>query len=137
MRGYLQLHGINKSINDEIRIKKNKILLKEYEYKVEMDSREFEKYFDVYAKSNIVAMEILTHDIMEELISFYQKYETNFEILIKNNNVYIRFDTGAMFEPNILKKAHDIDTLWIYYSVLQFVTNVTTKINKLLKEIEI
>ena len=64
-----------------------------------MDSKEFEKYFDVYSNSDIITMEILTHDIMEELVQFYDKYKIKFEIVIKNYNIYIRFDTGAVFEP--------------------------------------
>ena len=102
-----------------------------------MDSKEFEKYFDVYSDSNILAMEILTHDIMEELVQFYNTYRIEFEIVIKNNNIYIRFNTGVMFEPNILKKSNDMNTLWIYYNVLKFITNVTIKINKLLKDLDV
>ena len=82
-------------------------------------------------------MEILTHDIMEELVNFYVKYKIKFEIVIKNNNIYIRFDTGSMFEPNILRKSNDINTLWVYYSILNFVTNFSFKINKLLKDVEV
>ena len=82
-------------------------------------------------------MEILTHDVMQELTEFYDTYKIKFETVIKNNNIYIKFDTGAMFEPNILKKSNDINSLWIYYNVLNFVTNLTIKINKLLKDLEV
>ena len=82
-------------------------------------------------------MQILTHDIMEELVQFYNTYKIEFEIIVKNNNIYIRFNTGVMFEPNILKKANSINTLWIYYNVLRFTINVTEKINKELKDLEV
>lgn len=135
--GIFSITQLNNYLTDEIRIKKNRYTLKNNHNKVEMDSKEFEKYFDVYSDSNILAMEILTHDIMEELVQFYDTYRIEFEIVIKNNNIYIRFNTGVMFEPNILKKSNDINTLWVYYNVLKFVTNVTVKINKLLKDIQI
>lgn len=135
--GIFSVTHLNNYVTDEIRIKKNRYTLKNNYNKVEMDSKEFEKYFDVYSNSNILSMEILTHDIMEELLKFYNTYKIEFEIVIKNNNIYIRFNTGVMFEPNILRKSNDINTLWVYYNVLKFVTNVTVKINKLLKDLEV
>lgn len=135
--GIFSITQLNNYISEEIRIKKNQYIKKNNSNKIEMDSAEFEKYFDVYSSSDIVTMEILTHDIMEELIQFYDKYKIKFEIVIKNYNIYIRFDTGAVFEPNILKKANDMNTLWVYYNILNFVTKLTIKINKLLKDVEV
>lgn len=134
--GIFSTSFLNNRVYDEVTIKTNKVLFKDTNI-VEMDSSEFEKYFDVYSNSNILSMEILTHDIMEELVNFYVKYKIKFEIVIKNNNIYIRFDTGSMFEPNILRKSNDINTLWVYYSILNFVTNFSFKINKLLKDVEV
>ena len=102
-----------------------------------MDSREFEKYFDVYCDNNILAMKLLTHDIMEELVIFNKKFGVDLEIVIANNKIYTRFDTGMMFEPDIIRKAYNMKTLWLYYNILIFVTNVTIKLNKVLKDIEI
>ena len=56
---------------------------------------------------------------------------------MKNNNIYIRFNTGVMFEPNILRKSNDFYTLWFFYNVLKFSVNVYVKINKLLKDLEV
>ena len=133
--GIFSVSFFNIAIPNEVRIKKNSI--KNNSNKVEMDSKEFEKYFDVYSDSHILAMEIFTHDIMQEIIDFYNSYKINFEILLKGNKMYIKFDTGKMFEPNILRKSSDIKTLWVFYNVIEFITNFTAKINKLLKDIEI
>lgn len=135
--GMFSASKLNNYIDGELRIKKNKYLLNSSPNKVEMDSKEFEKYFDVFSSSEILAMQILTHDVMEELITFFEEYKIDFEIVIKGNNIYIRFDTGIMFEPNIMKKANDMNTLWIYYKVLKFITNFTIKINKLLENLDI
>ena len=135
--GIFSVTKLNSYLTNEIRIKPNEYSFNNNYNRVEMDSKDFEKFFDVYSNSKILAMEILTHDIMEELVHFYNTYKIKFEIILKNNNIYIRFNTGVMFEPNILKKSNDMKTLWIYYNVLKFVTNVTIKINKLLKDIQI
>ena len=135
--GIFSVAEINKHLTEELRIKKNKYIFNGNINKVEMDSNEFEKYFDVYSSSNILAMEILTHDVMEELVGFYENYKIKFEIIIKDNKIYIRFDTGIMFEPNILKKSSDMNTLWVYYSVINFVITLTSKINNILNDSEI
>lgn len=135
--GIFSVSQLNINVSNEIRIKKKSYIIKNNHNKVEMDSKEFEKYFDVYSDSNILAMQILTHDIMEEITQFYSNYKIAFEIIIKNKIINIRFDTGVMFEPNILKKSNDINMLWVYYNILEFVINFTFKINKLLKDLEV
>lgn len=135
--GIFSVTKLNSYLTNEIRIKSIEYSFNNNYNRVKMDNKDFEKFFDVYCNSKILAMEILTHDIMEELLQFYNTYKIKFEIILKNNNIYIRFNTGVMFEPNILKKSNDMKTLWVYYNVLKFVTNVTIKINKLLKDIQI
>ena len=133
--GLFSVSFFNISIPNEVRIKKNQVKTKNN--RVEMDSKEFEKYFDVYSDSNILTMEILTHDIMQEIIDFYNLYKIDFEMLLKRNKMYIRFNTGSMFEPNILKKSSNIKSLWVFYNVINFVTTFTIRMNKLLKDLEI
>lgn len=128
---------LNYNLEESLKIKKNKRTIKRIKNKVLMDSREFEKYFDVYCDNNILAMKLLTHDIMEELVIFNKKFGVDLEIVIANNKIYTRFDTGMMFEPDIIRKAYNMKTLWLYYNILIFVTNVTIKLNKVLKDIEI
>ena len=62
-----------------------------------MDSEEFEKIFDVFSKDKILAMQILTADVMESLIKFKNKYDIDFEIVLMNNNIYLRFFVSNMF----------------------------------------
>lgn len=135
--GIFSATKLNSYLTDELRIQTHEYGFNNNYNRVKMDNKDFEKYFDVYCNSKILAMEILTHDIMEELLYFYNTYKIKFEIVLKNNNIYIRFNTGVMFEPNILKKSNDMKTLWIYYNVLKFVATVTIKINKLLKDVQI
>lgn len=62
---------LEKAILNTIKIRKDSIkeLLKKEE-KMNMDSSEFEKYFTVYAKDKIVAMQVLTADLMQIFIDF-------------------------------------------------------------------
>lgn len=126
-----------KDIGTEIKISKNKIKILEQARRVEMDSVEFEKYFDVYSQNKIEAMQLLTIDVMETLINFYKKYNLDFEIIFRNNTIYMRFFTGPMFEPQIFKNSMDKKTLAIYFCILKFIVDVSKNVNKALQEVEI
>ena len=105
--------------------------------RIQMDDEEFEKYFDVFSDSDMITMQILTHDVMEELVSFYTQYRCKFEIIIKDNKLFIKFLTGDVFNPKVLKKITDSDLLWTYYTILNFVTRLCIKINNSFEGTEI
>ena len=142
-RTYTKFHGIfakiviDKSINSELRIKQNG----SYRFsknRLEMDSSEFEKCFDVSATNKIIGMQLLTADVMEELIEFINKTNMRYDIVIKNNNIYLRFHSGIMFEPQALKKGIiDKEHLQKYFYMLNFTYNLSDKIIKLINETEI
>ena len=136
-QGIFGLTKCSKDINTYIKISKNKIKLFDNNSRVEMDSQEFEKYFDIYSEDKILAMRILTADTMEYLINFYEKYKLEFEIVFRNDKIYLRFFTGPMFEPKVFGNSMDKELLFIYYSILDFVLQVTKKINKTLQDVDI
>ena len=103
------------------------------ELRTQLDSPEFEKIFDVYASDKIVAMQLLTADIMQNLMQFYNEMGIDYELTIKKNCMYIRFWCGKMFETASLGKfSLDRDTLYKYYRMLDFTFSLTDKMLKLL-----
>ena len=103
--------------------------------RIQLDSPEFEKVFDVYASDKIVAMQLLTSDIMQDLIQFNNEMRTNYELTIKENCMYIRFWCGEMFETAKLEEfSLDRSTLYMYYRMLDFSFSITDKMVKLLNE---
>lgn len=121
---------------DELRIKKNKRKITNQNNFENLDYSEFQKYFDVSCTSQSLAMKILTPAIMKELITFYLQYTICFEIVMKKKQLYIRFDTGTMFEPNILRKSLTPNTLWVYYNVLEFVILFSAKLYQMIRDSE-
>lgn len=105
--------------------------------KVEMDSSEFEKHFDVYGTDKIIVMQILTSDIMEMLIEFKESSKIRYELTLKNGQIYIRFHTGGVFEPKLFGQSLDFNTLKKYYDIIEFIFRVTRQINKVIAETEI
>lgn len=126
---------LNKTVLANIKIRKNTLTLIKPKDKIEMDSSEFEKVFNVYGTNPIITMQLLTADVMQMLIDFKEQNRFTPEITIKENNMYIRFNTGEVFEANMLKKALDYDTLLKYYNIINFTLELTEKILKNIKEI--
>jgi len=126
----------NKDIGTYIKISKNQLKIFGPNNRVEMDSAEFEKYFDIYSENEMITMQLLTSDVMTTLIDFYNKYSIEYEIVIRNDRLYMRFFTGAMFEPKVFGNSMDKELLLRYYCILKFIIDVTKEVNKALKEVE-
>ena len=126
---------VNKNIGANIKILKNKLLSFPNKGKLELDSEEFEKNFDVYADNSNVAMRILTADVMQYMIDFIKI--AKYEITILKNHIYIRFETGEMFEPKMGKSTIDKKTLQGYYYILKFIIGLSKKINGEIQEFEV
>lgn len=98
--------------------------------KIEMDSSEFEQTFDVRATDKILAMQVLTSDVMDALLNFINQYKIQYEITVKESNLFIRFKTGLMFEPKSAKITLEKQSLKKYYEILQFIIKVSEEITK-------
>lgn len=127
---------MDKSITGELRISQNRTVYSKN--KLEMDSSEFEKYFDVEASNNIVGMQILTADVMEELIDFQNNANMEYDICIQDNELYLRFHCGEMFEAGKLKDGPiDRDTVKKYFYMLNFTYNLSNKLINIINDTEI
>lgn len=83
-------------------------------------------------------MQLLTADIMETLLDFKNNTKINYDIYINNNNIYIRFHCGEIFEVRSMKKGHyDETTLRKYYDILKFTHDLSNKIINTINETQI
>ena len=127
---------MEKSINSDLLIRRNHSISKKN--RLDMDSQEFEKVFDVSATNQIIGMQLLTHDIMELLLSFKKSTGINYDISIYNDVMYLRFHTGSMFEFKSFKKGpFDEKILRQYYNVLNFTSTLSKMLIDLIEKTEI
>lgn len=105
--------------------------------RVEMDMSEFEKIFDVKTDDRIKAMQILTADIMTEMIELVQTSKVKFEFYINHDIMYIRFHAGAMFEPEVFGKSMQLDKLKKCFDKIEAVKNVTEHVCNVINETEL
>ena len=101
--------------------------------KLEMDSIEFEKLYNVYTDNSIICMQLFTSDIMQMLTDFNLEYKIFPEITIKQNNLYLRLKLKkGIFEPKLFKKV--LDYKEIQYNYL-FINSIMNLCNAFLKNI--
>lgn len=105
--------------------------------RVDMDSSEFEKIFDVTTSDKIKAMQILTSDVMADLIDFKSKYNKRFELTVIDSKLYLRFHSGNVFERMAFKSELDYNTLKTYFNYLNFSCEVSKKIYNVINETQL
>lgn len=127
---------LDKSINTTLRIQRNSSIFEKN--KLNMDSQEFEKYFDVLSDNQIIGMQLLTSDVMQKLTEFYNSVDYRFDIVINNNTMYLRFHSGRMFETGNFKEgAIPRDTLNKYYNILNFINDLTYELINVIHSTEV
>lgn len=128
----------DKFISGKIKLRKNSIIKNVLSgNRLEMDSSDFEKLYDVYTSEGIITMQIFTADIMQMFLDFKENNKMVPELTIKGNKLYIRFNTGDIFEAKVFKSSLDYSTLQKYFNTINFTLDITEKILKNIKETEI
>ena len=121
----------NTDIKNTIKIRSDKgflgKLLPANKQFIQLDSQEFEKLFDVYSTDKILAMRILTSDILDYMINFKKENKIKYELTLKNSSLYIRIHCKDMFEAPFSKDSLDFDTLHMYYKIIHFVCELNKK----------
>ena len=102
-----------------------------------MDSAEFEKNFDIYSSDQILAMRILTSDIMDYMVNFTTENKVKFEITILNQDLFIRIHCKNMFEASLSKSSIDENILKEYYTYLNFMCELNKKFYRIISEKDI
>jgi len=69
------------------------------------------------------------------LIQFENQTNMKYEVFIKDNELYLRFHSGEMFEvPDIKKEALDKSTIHKYFYMLNFTYNLSKRLINLVNE---
>lgn len=106
--------------------------------KINMANKEFGKNFEVYTTNELITKIVLYDELMEKLVELKKKFNITYEVVLKENDIYIRIYSGPMFEPNLIGKPIDRNVLLKYYSLVKFTIDLANELNARLpkKEIE-
>jgi len=135
LAGYVKLP---KNIGTYIKVKRDSLkFFGGSKQRLEMDMSEFEKIFDVETGDKIKAMQILTADVMTDMINMIQTSKVKFEFYINHDMMYIRFHTGELFEPSIFGKSMQFDMLKRYCDITENTIKIVEDICNKVMSVEI
>ncbi len=120
----------NKNVDIKI-LSRNKNTRKEQET-VMLDNNDFNSKFITISNSDVEAYQILTSDV----ILFLNKQIENmdFDISIKNDEIFMRFYTLPIFEAGSNGPVMKKESFYRYFEVLNFIIDFSNKINNIYKD---
>lgn len=92
--------------------------------RINLDSAEFEKYYDVMSNNKIWALQVLNSEALEGLIGMRTFFKKPISIRIVENKIYFRLYCGDIFEPATLKNTINFDILYKYYRLMDIPRNI-------------
>ena len=107
--------------------------------RIEVDSAEFEQYYDLIATDRLLALKIFTPELIEIFNELRREHpKSGFELKIEGSKVYFRFKCGHdLFEPPIFKSDLDEKTIKRYFKLIYYPFELSKEIVKRVSETEI
>lgn len=127
-RGLYGFVRLNYPISNIIKVTTNSFLRKYDAKRIEVESTEFEKLFDIQANNKINAMQIFTPELLEKFVSLNFNKRNAFEVKVHNMTIYFRYRCGEIFEPPALSSGVDYDLLYKYFSIINYPIEIVENI---------
>ncbi len=108
------------NISSRVYIVSNSGFRKFSKKRVEIDSSEFEEYYDCITDDKVKAMRIFTADLIEKYIEIVKDNKNGFELKIEDNNLFFRYKCGNVFEPPTFKSGLDKEFVKKYYKLIYY-----------------
>lgn len=133
-RGIFGCANINKNIKAEVIIDLNDFKRKYRLNRIELESIEFEKAFDCFSDNKIVALQILTTDVVEQINELCNMFKNSIQIRIFDNMIFYRFSLEEVFLPPKFKNILDRNRLKKIYDAINISKNLIECINESIDE---
>lgn len=124
---FLGLYGIIKlkvPTRADFMVRENSTFSKFSKKRIEMESSEFEKYYDVFSgskKDNELrqnAMELLTPETIEQFVAIRNIFKQSINVRVDRDRIYFRIEVGDIFEPPTFKNSMDFEMLKKYFLII-------------------
>ena len=133
-KGMFAVIRSEKDIGAWVKVTKNRFKFFALGNRVETDNMAFEKIFDVYTNNKSVAHQLIQGDMANILMQFHKDYDLRFEVMFKENIIFMRFFTPSMFEPKLFGNSMDKKLLFTYYNMIRFISAVVNKVETTTRE---
>lgn len=119
-----------RNIISRIYISNDSITKRYSEDRIEVDSAEFEKYYDCMSKEKVRTLRILTSDVIEKFNEIRRNSKYGFELKIEDDMIYFRYKCGQIFEPPTFKSGLDKEIIKKYYRYIYFPLELVIKLSE-------
>lgn len=126
---------LKQSINSSIMVYKNTFL--EDRVSIKTESNEFDKLFDIKADDKMLAMRILTSDVIDFIVSLKKEKNIEFDFTIINQELSIRMKCSKSFEPPKKKDFLNKNVLYEYYKRLDAMCSLIRKLSEIINSKEL
>ena len=118
--GYIKLKT---PTNADFMIVNNSSFSKFNKNRIEMESAEFEKYYDVFSGNRTGglrqnAMEILTPEAIEQYTKIRNLFKKPLNTRVCKDTIYFRISVGDIFEPPTFKSSINFEMLYKYFLII-------------------
>ena len=117
-KGLFGIIFFSETTKGKLEIIKNNNLKKYSKERINLDSAEFEKYYDVMSNNKIWALQLLTSEKIDSLIEIRNYFKKPIFIKIESNRVYFRLECGDVFEPTKWRKSVNFNLLYKYFRLI-------------------
>lgn len=125
--GLFGIVDIQDSMIMKMDITSNNFLNKYNKDRIEVDSGEFEKNYDMFSTDKVRTMEIFTSDIIEEFNKFEDETHYVMQVKVVPNRLYFRISCGEAFEAPVVKGALSYDYLYHNFKMIDFPINIISR----------
>lgn len=126
---------LKKSIHSKIFVFKDSLI--DGKEIIKTDSLSFNNYYDLYAEDKLLAMRILTSDVIDYILHLREEKNVDFDFTIIDNQLSIRLHCSRMFEPPSQKDFLNKKVLFSYYEALDTIFNLCHKLNEIIEDKEL
>ena len=117
-------------------VSSNRIFGKYNSNRIEVDSAEFEKYYDLYTDDKIRTMEVFTSDLIEEFNKLKENLKHSVEVKVHNGRLFFRISMNDSFEAPKFKKSLDFDLMYNNFKIIDNPIRLISKIIENAKYVE-
>ena len=99
---------------------------------IKLEDTEFAKFFTVYGDNQIEARYVLSTSLMDKIVNFRKKINTNIYIYFVDDMIYIAIEEAVennIFDPNLYKSVLSFAPLREYFETLNLMLGIVEDLN--------
>ena len=97
-----------------------------------IDTSNIKELFKIESEDKELINKIFTNDVLNSIVKMYSKNKVKTQIVLNENSFYLKLFTGYILDLDY-KNPLDKLTLYNYYSIIEFIINLSCKVNSNIK----